>query len=84
MFFALISSRYERRSMTASSIKTSSAWCEMSSGPVAVAAMVGRLVHPAEVIVPKGDSYRLRSKGEEVLTGSKERPCCRRPATLTA
>jgi hypothetical protein len=30
-----------------------------------------RLVHHAEVIVLKGDSYRLRGKGEEVLSGSK-------------
>jgi DNA replication protein DnaC len=40
---------------------------------VAVAAMVDRLVHHAEVIVRKGDSYRLRGKREVVLTGSKER-----------
>jgi DNA replication protein DnaC len=35
--------------------------------------MVDRLVHHAEVIVLKGDSYRLRGKREEVLTGQKER-----------
>ncbi len=28
---------------------------------------------PREVIVLKGDSYRLRGKGEEVLTGAKKR-----------
>jgi DNA replication protein DnaC len=33
--------------------------------------MVDRLVHHAEVIVLKGDSYRLRGKGEEVLSGPK-------------
>jgi DNA replication protein DnaC len=71
LFFALISSRYERRSMIVSSNKTFSAWAEIFGDPVAVAAMVDRLVHHAEVIVLKGDSYRLRGKGEEVLTGSK-------------
>jgi hypothetical protein len=35
--------------------------------------MVDRLVHHAEVIVLKGESYRLRGKREEVLTGEKER-----------
>jgi DNA replication protein DnaC len=71
LFFALISSRYERRSMIVSSNKTFSAWAEIFGDPVAVAAMVDRLVHHAEVIVLKGDSYRLRGKGEEVLTGTK-------------
>lgn len=73
LFFALISSRYERRSLIVSSNKTFSAWAEIFGDPVAVAAMVDRLVHHAEVIVLKGDSYRLRGKREEVLTGQKER-----------
>jgi hypothetical protein len=73
LFFALISSRYERRSMIVSSNKTFSAWAEIFGDPVAVAAMVDRLVHHAEVIVLKGDSYRLRGKGEEVLTGKTGR-----------
>ncbi len=71
LFFALISWRYERRSMIVSSNKTFSAWAEVFGDPVAVAAMVDRLVHHAEVIVLKGDSYRRRGNGEEVLTGSK-------------
>ncbi len=41
--------------------------------PVAVAAMVDRLVQHAEVIVLKGESFRLRGKREEVLSGEKER-----------
>lgn len=73
LFFVLISSRYERRSLIVSSNKTFSAWAEIFGDPVAVAAMVDRLVHHAEVIVLKGESYRLRGKREEVLTGVKER-----------
>ena len=73
LFFALISSRYERRSLIVSSNKTFSAWAEIFGDPVAVAAMVDRLVHHAEVIVLKGDSFRLRGKRQEVLTGEKER-----------
>lgn len=34
---------------------------------MAVAAMVDRLVHHAEVIPLKGDSYRLKGKGKEVM-----------------
>ena len=73
LFFALVSSRYERRSLIVSSNKTFSAWAEIFGDPVAVAAMVDRLVHHAEVIVLKGDSFRLRGKRQEVLTGEKER-----------
>ncbi|HEU5002913.1 MAG TPA: IS21-like element helper ATPase IstB [Actinomycetota bacterium] len=66
LFFALISSRYERASMIVSSNKNFSAWAEIFGDPVAVAAMADRLVHHAEVIVLRGDSYRLKGKGEEV------------------
>lgn len=48
-------------------------WAEIFGDPVAVAAMVDRLVHHAEVIVLKGDSYRLRGKREEVLSAEKTR-----------
>lgn len=62
LFFALISSRYERSSLILNSNKTFSAWAEIFGDPVAVAAMVDRLVHHAEVIVMKGDSYRLKGR----------------------
>jgi len=67
LFFALISSRYERSSIIVSSNKTFSAWAEIFGDPVAVAALVDRLVHHAEVLVLRGDSYRLKGKGKEVL-----------------
>jgi DNA replication protein DnaC len=73
LFFSLVSSRYERRSLIVSSNKSFSAWAEIFGDPVAVAAMVDRLIHHAEVIVLKGESYRLRGKREEVLSGEKER-----------
>lgn len=71
LFFALVSSRYERRSLIVSSNKTSSARTEIFRDPVAVAVMVDRLVHHAEMIVLKGESYRLRGRKTEVLTGEK-------------
>jgi len=67
LFFALISSRYERASLVVSSNKTFSAWAEIFGEAVAVAAMVDRLVHHAEVIVLQGDSYRLKDRGQEVV-----------------
>lgn len=71
LFFSLISSRYERRSMIVSSNKTFSAWAEIFGDPVAVAAMVDRLVHHAEVVVLRGDSYRLKGKDKEVMGSEK-------------
>ncbi len=73
LFFALVSSRYERSSLIVSSNKTFSAWTEIFGDAVAVAAMVDRLVHHAEVIVLKGDSYRLKGKGKEVLGSESTR-----------
>jgi DNA replication protein DnaC len=67
LFFALISSRYERRSLIVNSNKPFSAWAEIFGDPVAVAAMVDRLVQHAEVIVLRGNSSRLKGKGKEVL-----------------
>jgi DNA replication protein DnaC len=46
LFFALLSSRYERSSLIASSNKTFSTWTEIFGDAMAVAAMVDRLVHP--------------------------------------
>lgn len=71
LFFALVSSRYEQASMIVNSNKTFSAWAEIFGDPVAVAAMVDRLVHHAEVLVLKGDSYRLKGRGKEVTAATE-------------
>lgn len=71
LFFSLISSRYEQSSLIVSSSKSFSAWAEIFGDAVAVAAMVDRLVHHADVIVLKGDSYRLRGKGKEVMAAEQ-------------
>jgi DNA replication protein DnaC len=67
LFFALISSRYERASLIVSSNRTFPASAEIFGDAVAVAAMVERLVHHAEVIVLQGDSYRPKDGAKEVL-----------------
>ena len=73
MFVVLLSSRYERSSLIVSSNKTFSAWAEIFGDPVAVAAMVDRLVHHAEVLVLRGDSYRLKGKAKEVMSSTRPR-----------
>jgi DNA replication protein DnaC len=42
--------------------KPFSAWGEIFGDEVAAAAMIDRLVHHAEILALKGDSYRLRDK----------------------
>jgi DNA replication protein DnaC len=63
LFFQLVSSRYERASVIVSSNKAFARWGETFGGDdTAAAAMIDRLVHHAEVVVLKGDSYRLRGR----------------------
>lgn len=62
LFFQLISSRYERASLIVTSNKPFSAWGEIFGDEVTAVAMIDRLVHHAEIISLKGDSYRLRGK----------------------
>jgi DNA replication protein DnaC len=62
LMFALVSSRYERASMIVTSNKAFSRWGEIFGDDVVAAAMIDRLVHHAEILNLKGDSYRLKDK----------------------
>jgi len=62
LFFQLVSSRYERASLIVTSNKPFGRWGEVFGDDIVAAAMIDRLVHHAEVIALKGDSYRLRNR----------------------
>jgi len=62
LFFQLVSSRYERASLIVTSNKPFGRWGEVFGDDVVAAAMLDRLVHHAEVISLKGDSYRLKDR----------------------
>ena len=62
LFFQLVSARYERASVIMSSNKAFGRWGETFGDDTVAAAMIDRLVHHAEVVVLKGDSYRLRGR----------------------
>ena len=62
LFFQLISSRYERASLIVTSNKPFGRWGEVFGDEIVAAAMIDRLVHHAEVIALKGDSYRLKNR----------------------
>ena len=62
LFFQLVSSRYERASVIVTSNKPFARWGEVFGDATVAAAMIDRLVHHAEVVSLKGDSYRLKDR----------------------
>ncbi|HVS08902.1 MAG TPA: IS21-like element helper ATPase IstB [Planctomycetota bacterium] len=71
LMFHLVSSRYERASLIVTSNKPFSAWGEVFGDDVVATAMVDRLVHHAEILSLKGDSYRLR--GKDLAAGQRRK-----------
>ena len=72
LFFQLVSSRYERASVIVTSNKPFGRWGEVFGDAVVAAAMIDRLVHHAEVINLKGDSYRLKDRDLGRVPGATE------------
>jgi DNA replication protein DnaC len=62
LFFQLVSARYERASLIVTSNKPFGRWGEVFSDDIVAAAMIDRLVHHADVVALKGDSYRLKDR----------------------
>src|ERR1700735_3435356 len=62
LMFMLVSRRYERASLIVTSNKPFGAWGEIFGDEITAAAMVDRLVHHAEILNLKGDSYRLKDR----------------------
>jgi DNA replication protein DnaC len=62
LMFMLVSRRYERSSLIVTSNKPFSAWGEIFGDEVTAVAMIDRLVHHAEILSLKGDSYRLKDR----------------------
>ena len=62
LFFQLVSARYERASLIVTTNKPFGRWGEVFGDEVVAAAMIDRLVHHADVVALKGDSYRLKNR----------------------
>ncbi len=62
LFFQLVASRYERTSVIVTSNKPFGRWGEVFGDATIAAAMIDRLVHHAEVVSLKGESYRLKDR----------------------
>jgi IstB-like ATP binding protein len=67
LFFQLVSTRYEHASMILSSNLPFSRWGDVFSDHVIAAAMIDRIVHHADVLTLKGNSYRLRNTDIDTL-----------------
>ncbi len=70
LFFQLISARYERASVIVTSNKPFGRWGEVFGDATVAAAMIDRLIHHAEVLSLKGDSYRLKDRDLGAATSS--------------
>jgi DNA replication protein DnaC len=85
LFFQLVSARYERASLIVTSNKPFGRWGEVFGDDVVAAAMIDRLVHHAEVISLKGDSYRLKNRDlGRTKFGCRQRVRIQTPLTRTS
>jgi DNA replication protein DnaC len=62
LFFQQVSGPYERAGLIVTSNKPFGRWGEVFGEDIVAAAMTDRLVHHADVIALKGDSYRLKDR----------------------
>lgn len=62
LLFQLISARYETTSIIITSNLDFARWGETLTDPTVAAALIDRLVHHADIIALKGDSYRTRNR----------------------
>ena len=84
LMFSLVSNRYERASMIVTSNKPFSAWGEIFGDDMAATAMIDRLIHHAEILSLKGDSYRLRGKDLEARPVRQADLACPLPTARSA
>lgn len=76
VFFQLIASRYERRSIIITTNQPLSKWGEVFNDNTIAAAIIDRLVHHSSIVKITGRSYRIKDKilVEEVDNDSKPKP----------
>lgn len=72
LFFQFVTSRYEKGSIIITSNKSFSSWGQIFTDTVLATAILDRLLHHADVINIKGESYRLKDRKKELLKEEKE------------
>ncbi len=71
LFFQFITSRYEKSSIIITSNKSFSNWGQIFADNVLATAILDRLLHHANIVNIKGESYRLKDRKKELLTQEK-------------
>lgn len=62
LFFQLVAQRYEKGSIVITTNKSFGQWGELMGDNAVATATLDRLLHHAQVIILKGDSYRLKNR----------------------
>jgi DNA replication protein DnaC len=73
LLFELINRRHEKKSTLITTNKSFSEWSEVFPNASCVVAMIDRLVHHAEIIPIKGESYRHKEAQERAAAKSRKR-----------
>lgn len=64
LFFNLVAARYEKASIILTTNKTFGQWGELMGDNAIASATLDRLLHHAEVIILKGESYRIKKRSK--------------------
>jgi DNA replication protein DnaC len=64
LFFNLVAARYEKASIILTTNKTFGQWGELMGDNAIATATLDRLLHHAEVIIMKGESYRIKKRSK--------------------
>ena len=63
LLFRLINTRYEQKSILITSNKPVSDWASVIGDATLTTALLDRLLHHSEIVLIRGDSYRLLENG---------------------
>jgi DNA replication protein DnaC len=73
LLFELINRRHEQKSTLITTNKSFSEWSEVFPNAACVVALIDRLVHNAEIITIKGQSYRRKEAQERAEQNARKR-----------
>lgn len=83
LLFEIINRRYERKPTIITTNRPFAEWGEVFPNAACVVSIVDRLVHHAEILVIKGESYRMREAKERAARKSASKPRRRRTPAAT-
>jgi DNA replication protein DnaC len=73
LLFEVITRRYQLRSIVLTTNKPFGEWNEVFPNAACVVTLIDRLVHKAEIVSIKGESYRLKEAKERAAAKAKTR-----------